>query len=63
MGGPDSFVLSVQTPELLAETIRRKMVQEISQRGPTLEQAKVTKLVPRIDCENRPLVPNMITTP
>ena len=63
MGGPDSFVLSVQTPELLAETIRRKMVQEISQRGPTLEQAKVTKLVPRIDCEIDHLVPNMITTP
>jgi hypothetical protein len=62
-GGPDSFVLSVQTPERLAETIRRKMVQEISQAEPRLQRAKMTKLAPRIDCEFDHLVPNMITTP
>lgn len=63
MGGPDSFVLSVQAPERLAETIRRKMVQEISQGEPTLERAKTTKRAPRIDCEIGHRVPNMITTP
>jgi len=63
MGGPDSFVLSVQAPELLAETIRRKMVQEISQGEPTLERAKMTKRAPRIDCEIGHRIPNMITTP
>jgi hypothetical protein len=63
VGGPDSFVLSVQSPENLAETIRRKMVQEISQREPTVERAKMTKLVPRINCEIDHRVPNMITTP
>jgi hypothetical protein len=62
-GGPDSFVLSVQAPELLAETIRRKMVQEISQEEPRLRTAKMTKLASRIDCEFGHLVPNMITTP
>ena len=60
VGGPDSFVLSVQSPESLAETIRRKMVQEISQREPTVEAAKMTTLAPRIDCEIGHLEPNMI---
>lgn len=50
-GGPDAFVLSVQAPELLAETIRRKMVLEISQREPLPEQAKMMERPPRIDCE------------
>jgi hypothetical protein len=63
MGGPDAFVLSVQAPEFLAETIRRKMVQEISQGEPTLERAKMTKLAPRINCEIGHLVPNMIQSP
>lgn len=63
MGGPDAFVLSVPGPALLAETIRRKMVQEISQREPTLQRASVTKPVPRIDCEIEHRVPNMIQTP
>jgi len=60
VGGPDSFVLSVQSPESLAETIRRKMVQEISQQEPTVERAKLTKLAPRINCEIDHSVPNMI---
>jgi len=63
-GGPDAFVLSVPTPELLAETISRKMVQEISQREqPRLEKAKATRLAARVDCEIDHHVPNMITTP
>jgi len=62
-GGPDSFVLSVPTPALLAETITRKMVQEISQGAPTLDRAAMTKHAPRIDCEIDHRVPNMITTP
>src|SRR5262249_46976790 len=62
-GGPDAFVLSVRTPSLLAETISRKMVQEISQRGPRLEKANTTRVTPRVDCEMDHHVPNMITTP
>lgn len=62
-GGPDAFVLSVPAPEFLAETIRRKMVQEISQRPPTLERASMTTPVPRIDCEIDHRVPNMMTAP
>ena len=50
-GGPDAFVLSVQAPEFLAETIRRKMVLEISQQEPVLGRAKMTKRPPRISCE------------
>ena len=61
MGGADAFVLSVRGPELLAETIKRKMVREISQRGPTLERAGVTKAAARIDCEIERRVPNMTT--
>lgn len=58
-GGPDAFVLSVRSPALLAETIRRKMVQEISQAGPRLERASETRAAPRIDCEIDHHVPNM----
>jgi len=58
-GGPDAFVLSVPDPTLLADTIRRKMVQEISQAGPRLERASETRAVPRIDCEIEHHVPNM----
>jgi len=62
-GGPDSFVLSVSAPALLAATITRKMLQEISQSGPRLDRAAATSRVPRIDCEIDHRVPNMITTP
>ena len=61
IGGADAFVLSLRGPELLAETIKRKMVREISQRGPTLERAGVTKAAARIDCEIERRVPNMTT--
>ena len=61
MGGPDAFVLSVRGPDLLAETIRRKMVQEISQREPRLQLASDQKAAPRIDCEIDHRVPNMVT--
>src|SRR5262249_12918683 len=59
IGGPGAFVLSVQGPERLAETIRRKMVQEISQNGPLLERIGLTKAAARIDCEIEHRVPNM----
>ena len=58
-GGPDAFVLSVPASALLADTIRRKMVQEISQTGPLLERASENRSVPRIDCEMDRHVPNM----
>jgi hypothetical protein len=59
IGGPGAFVLSVPGPELLAETIRRKMVQELSQGGPLVERVSVTKAAARIDCEIEHRVPNM----
>jgi hypothetical protein len=62
-GGPDAFVLSVQAPELLAETIKRKMVLEISQRETVLVRAKMTKRSPRIDCEIGHRMPNMVPIP
>jgi hypothetical protein len=59
IGGPGAFVLSVPRPELLAETIRRKMVLELSQSEPMLERVAMTKAAPRIDCEIEHRVPNM----
>jgi Protein of unknown function (DUF1194) len=64
VGGPNAFVLSVQAPELLADTIRRKMVQEISQAVPVINEAKMTKHRPRIDCEiGHRMRPNRIPKP
>ncbi|HEY7690407.1 MAG TPA: DUF1194 domain-containing protein, partial [Dongiaceae bacterium] len=50
IGGPGAFFISVQAPEQLADSIRRKLVLEIAGREPAVVPAQLTQSPPRIDC-------------
>lgn len=50
IGGPGAFFISVQSPEQLAEAIRRKLVLEIAGREAVLVPAQAAQMAPRIDC-------------
>ncbi|HMR32799.1 MAG TPA: DUF1194 domain-containing protein [Geminicoccaceae bacterium] len=50
VGGPGSFVVSVNDPAQFPETIRRKLVLEIAGLPATVHKAQLAQRAPRIDC-------------
>jgi hypothetical protein len=50
IGGPGSFVISVNDPAQLAETIRRKLVLEIAGQPAVLQPVQLQQRPPRVDC-------------
>ncbi len=50
IGGPGSFVVSVNNPAQFAETIRRKLVLEIAGQPAKVQPVQFTRRAPRIDC-------------
>jgi hypothetical protein len=50
IGGPGSFVVSVNDPAQFAETIRRKLVLEIAEQPGMVLKAQLAQQAPRIDC-------------
>lgn len=50
IGGPGAFFLSVQSPEQLADAVRRKLVLEIAGTAPTAVPVQMARRPPRIDC-------------
>lgn len=50
IGGPGSFVVSVNDPRQFAETIRRKLVLEIAEQPGLVQTVQQGRRAPRIDC-------------